>query len=197
LWGEICDVKSATSARNAAGRLMGIIVQLAHQRGYKMKLYEIAGMLQQAIDACLEQAEQAEGEITEDWSAFLDDVKMERDEKALGIADYIKGELAEAEAIKKEKDALAKRQKTHENRAESLKAYLSAYIKEGDKITGPHSVIAWRASKAVRILDEAALPECYWKIERTPMKAEIKDAIKNGAVVPGAEVVEKQSIQIK
>jgi hypothetical protein len=161
------------------------------------KLYEISALLQQAVDACLAKAEQAEGEITEDWSEFLDAVMMERDEKALGIACYIKNLAAEAAAIKAEKDALAKRQHTIENRAESLKTYLAAHIQAGEKIEGPRAVIGWRKSSAVNITDETAIPMSFWKVERSVMKSEIKDAIKAGMAVPGAEIIERQNISIK
>jgi cell division septum initiation protein DivIVA len=161
------------------------------------KLYEVAGFLQQVIDAVNAQAEQAEGEISEDWSELLDAVTEERDIKALGIASYIKNLTAEAEAIKAEKQKLAKRQAATENRIESLKNYLSAYLRQGEKISDATTVIGWRKSTVLHILDESAIPDAYFKVERTPMKTEIKDAVKNGAEIGGVELVEKQSIQIK
>jgi hypothetical protein len=160
-------------------------------------LYEIDQLLQDTINACLAKAEQAEGEISEDWDEFLEAVRMERDQKALGVARYIKNLLAESEAVKSEKMALAKRQAALEGRTESLKRYLSNHIKAGEKISDANTVLSWRKSTVFNILDESKVPETYFKIEKTPMKVEIKDAIKNGAVVPGVELVEKHSIQIK
>jgi hypothetical protein len=161
------------------------------------RLYEISDLMRQTVEAVLAKAAEAEGEVSEDWSEFLDDVRMERDAKALDIGRYVKNLTAEAEAVKAEKQKLATRQTALENRVESLKNYLTCHLQAGEKISDANTVLSWRKSSAVHVFNADMVPDMYCVIERTPRKPEIKEAIKAGAAIPGAEIVEKQSIQIK
>ena len=86
-----------------------------------MTLYEINQAIMEAFYRCVDPET---GEILDDTKE-LDDLTIAKDEKVENIALFIKNLTAEAEAIKKEKQALEKRQKTAENRAEWLKKYLS------------------------------------------------------------------------
>jgi hypothetical protein len=161
------------------------------------KLYEISQLLQDTVDACLAKAADAEGEITEDWSEFLDAVKLDRDQKALDIGRYIKNLSAEAEAVKAEKQVLAKRQATLENRVESLKAYLSNHLQAGEKISDANTVLSWRRSSSVEILYGARLPECYVRTEIIPDKTALKKALIAGEQIQGVSIIEKNNISIK
>ena len=59
--------------------------------------------------------------------------------------------------------------------------------------------ITWRKSDYVNITDEEKIPQLYktTTVEVKVNKNEIKAAMKSGAVVDGAELVEKMNIQIK
>lgn len=128
----------------------------------------------------------------------LDDLQMARDEKIENVGLWIKNLNAEAAAVKAEKDAMAHRQKMLEKKAESLKNYL-AYALNGQKFSTPKVAMTFRKSESVNITDEQLLPDDYLNITivTKPDKKIIKDAIKAGKEVLGAELVTKQNLQIK
>lgn len=69
----------------------------------------------------------------------------------------------------------------------------------GEKFTADECVVSFRKSSSVRVLDEQAIPAAYMaeKVTRSPDKAAIKSAIKSGADVPGAALVDTLNVQIK
>ena len=81
-----------------------------------MTLYEIDRAIMDAITAGLDPET---GELTN--YDELEELQLARDEKIENIACYIKNIAADAKAIRDEEQALAKRRKTLENRAEGLK----------------------------------------------------------------------------
>lgn len=127
----------------------------------------------------------------------LDKLQMDRDTKIENIALYIKNLLSDAAGIKAEKDNLAQRQKVAENKANSLKKYLSGYL-AGQKFSTSRVAISFRKSESVNIEDITAIPEEYLKYkDPEPDKTAIKSMLKSGKKVPGAELVQNQNIQIK
>lgn len=128
----------------------------------------------------------------------LDALELARDEKIEGVGLWIKNLQAEAEAVKKEKDAMADRQRRLEKKAESLKNYL-AWALHGEKFSTPRIAMSWRKSESVLIPDEALLDDRFVNIQMTkkPDKKLIKDTLKAGREVPGAELVTKKNLQIK
>ena len=128
---------------------------------------------------------------------YLEQLQMDRDIKIENIACWIKNLQADAEALKAQKQAFADRQKAAENKAESLKKYLSEYL-GGQKFSTDKVAISFRKTSAVNVIDMTKIPEEFLKYkDPEPDKTAIKNAIKEGAVVAGAEVVEGQSISIK
>ena len=128
----------------------------------------------------------------------LDALQLARDEKIEGVGLWIKNLQAEAEAVKKEKDAMADRQRRLEKKAESLKNYL-VYALQGERFSTPRIAISWRKSESVLIPDEALLDDRFVNITmiKKPDKKLIKDTLKAGREVPGAELITKQNLQIK
>ena len=127
----------------------------------------------------------------------LTQLQMEFDDKVEGIALWIKNLLSDAEAIKNEKDKLAERQKVCENKAKSLKKYLSECLM-GQKFKTPKVSISFRKSDSVDVFDIGKIPKEYLKYkDPDPDKTAIKTALKSGKDVPGAKIVENQNIQIK
>ena len=153
-----------------------------------MKLFEI----DEAILNCVDMET---GEIID--SEQLDALKMEREQKIENIACWIKNLTSDAEALKAQKQAFADRQKVAENKAASLKKYLSNYL-DGQKFSTDKVAISFRKTSSVDVVDIAKIPEQYLKYaEPTADKMAIKAAIKAGEVVPGAEIVEDKSMSIK
>ena len=100
----------------------------------------------------------------------------------------------EIERLKTKKDA-AKRG------IDRMKAALSAYMQatNTEKTKAGTFALSFRKSEAVIIKDELALPTEYVKTKTTtaPDKTAIKNAIKSGEVVPGAELQVNHNLQIK
>ena len=153
-----------------------------------MTLFEI----EQEILSCIDTET---GEIID--LERLNSLEIDRDRKIENIALWIKNLLADAEALKNQKQIFADRQKVAENKAESLKQYLNNYL-AGQKFSTDKVAISFRKSTAVNITDPLQIPKEYLKYsDPTIDKAAIKKAIAQGSVVGGAEIVESQSIQIK
>lgn len=127
----------------------------------------------------------------------LDELEIERDEKIENIALWIKNLLSDAEAYKREKENFMKKEQTAKKKAEHLKTYLTMCL-NGEKFKTDRVQISWRRSEAVEILDPEKIPK-GWLVEQEPKidKAGIKAALKDGEEIPGAELKEKTSIQIR
>jgi len=162
-----------------------------------LKLYEINSMIRDALDGADEKIDHVTGEIPEDWASFLEALEMERTEKCLAIAAVIREKLAYADAVKSEAKRLIDRARAEENKAESLKAYLSSAISVGEKLKDERVAISWRKSSSVVIDDESKLPESCFKVVRSVSKTEVKEALTSGALTDGAHIEEKQNIQIR
>lgn len=128
----------------------------------------------------------------------LDQLQMAREDKIEGVGLWIKNLTAEAEAVKKEKDAMADRQRRLEKKVESLKHYLE-YALQGEKFSTPRISMSFRRSESVFIPDEAQLDDRFVNVTmvKKPDKKLIKDTLKAGLEVPGAELVTKQNLQIR
>lgn len=66
-----------------------------------------------------------------------------------------------------------------------------------DKVEVGLRKLALRMTTAVNITDETAIPAEYIKVETSVDKMRIKEALKSGEVIIGAELVTNQSIQIR
>ena len=150
-------------------------------------LYEIDAQIMACVDF-------ETGEIIDEEK--LQALQLEFNQKVEGIALWIKNLLAEAKMIKEEKDNLAARQKTCENKAESLKRYLSSAL-DGEKFKTAKVSISYRKSESVEVEDVSLLGDDYLKFKPEPDKTKIKEALKSGVELQGATLVEKNNIQIK
>ena len=160
-----------------------------------LKLYEIPSEIDALIDPETGEITDAE-KLTELVNRFNNGVEW--------LALEVKNSLAEADALKKEKDAFAQREKVASNRAKNLKNYL-AYLLHGEKFKTDKVAISWRRSEQVQVDEEnflrwakehGAHAFLRWK-EPEVDKTALKEAFKQGIEVPYAELVENQSIQIK
>ena len=155
-----------------------------------MTIYEIEAAILDTVD-------QETGEIID--LDRLNALEMERDKKISNVACWIKDLKAEAEAIKTEKQALEKRQKAAENKAERLKEWLQGIL-QGEKFKDSRCSISYRKSERVVFSDSFnfdTLPDSMKKITIEPKKTEIKEFLKGGATIEGVELVESSNIQIR
>lgn len=136
------------------------------------------------------------GEIID--SAKLEALQIERETKIENVALWVKNLRYEAQNLKAEKDALAEREKAAKRKIESLESYLETAL-AGQGFETPKVKVSFRKSKVVEITDERKIPEEYvrTKVEKSPDKIAIKEALKNNFQIPGAFMKEKTNIQIK
>lgn len=155
-----------------------------------MTLYEISQEILECID-------QETGEVIDEER--LTALNMAFDQKVSNVACWIKDLLAEAEAIKTEKQNLARRQQVCENKAESLKKWL-AFALNGEKFKDARCNISYRKSTSVAFREDFnidTLPEEFKKVTVEPRKTEIKNAIKGGTEFDGVVLEEKTNMVIQ
>lgn len=162
-----------------------------------MNLFKIA---QEELDL-LNEIEELEGELTPELEERL---KINEANMAKKMEDYCKAiryyEMTVANA-KSEKERLDKLIKRSERSQQWLKDAILNVMNATDKpkVSAGTFTVGTRKSTAVNIIDESAIPARYAnevvavKIDKTA----IKDAIKNGEEVPGAQLVERKSLTIK
>lgn len=158
-----------------------------------MTLYEIDSAILECIDM-------ETGEVID--TEKLNSLNMERDAKVENVACWIKELKAEAEAIKAEKQKLADRQKAAENKAESLKKWL-AYALDGKKFNTAKCAVSFRNTESVEVTEQGlenlmkGHDELLTYKTPEPNKTAIKQAIKDGLIVDGVQLVQNVSTIIK
>lgn len=163
-----------------------------------MRIYEIDAAIESLI---ANSVDEETGEILVDPEQ-LDALQMERDTAVENLALYVKNLSAEASAIKAEEEKLAKRRKSTEKTAESAKKYLE-YALRGEKFKTARVAVSYRKSAKLELADgflewaKLNAPELLRVKEPEADKDAIKAALKGGAVINGATLVENTSIQIK
>nr|DAO55027.1 MAG TPA: resistance protein [Caudoviricetes sp.] len=157
--------------------------------------------LKDQIKACI-QLDEEHVVDTEDGEILnlqqFEALQMERDAKIEGMCCYIKNKLAEADAIDAEANTLSHRSGVIRKEVERCKAYLAGAL-YGEKFETPRCKITWRKSEICNVLNIDAVPEEYKRTKVTvdADKTAIKKAIKSGAEVPGAEVIQKLNMTLK
>lgn len=119
--------------------------------------------------------------------------------KADGYIESISRYKALAEAADVRIKEMQRIKKTSENIEKRLKERLlqAMMVMEVDKMEIGLRKLSIRNTSAINITDEAHIPAEYIIIEQKYDKTRIKDALKNGEIIPGAELVTNKSIQIR
>lgn len=126
-------------------------------------------------------------------------LEMERDKKIENLGCWYKNLLADAEALKAQKNAFAEREKVAKAKAESLRGFLGRYL-NGKKFESAKVAMSFRKSEAVEFDAKCIgdVPEEFLKFKDPELdKVAVKKAIKAGETVPGCELVQRQNLQIK
>lgn len=127
----------------------------------------------------------------------LEELEMKREEKIDNLIMYIKSRRAMGEALKAEKTAIGKRQKTAENEAKFALNYLGIALK-GKKHESVAGKVWYRKSEEVHVDDISKVPDEYIKYKPEPDKTAIKEAItKNGEIIEGAWIEKKVNTLLK
>jgi hypothetical protein len=154
-----------------------------------MKLFEINEAIADLINF-------ETGEIL-DVEAF-DNLKLERQDKLTNIALLYKNMTSDAKQLKELEKEYSDRRKRCEKTAEWCKETLAREL-AGEKFEDENKrfKISWRKSEKVEITNEDVIPAEYVKQTISFDKLAMKDAMKNGNVIDGVQLVKTQSIQIK
>lgn len=153
-------------------------------------------------------------ESQEEFDALYESIQLDLQTKLDNTNCMTKMLDGEIDVIDKEIKRLQAEKKRRERQKEWLTNRVDYFIRrqftdeEGNvdlpnlnkyKLDLPHSKISYRKSDKVNITDLESLPKEYIKvkIESSPNLTEIKNAIKSGEVVEGAELVTNMNIQIK
>jgi outer membrane murein-binding lipoprotein Lpp len=161
-----------------------------------MNLYEIDREILGCIDM-------ETGEIVD--GAKLEALQIARDEKIENVALWVKNLVAEAAALKAEKEAFAERQKAAEKKAESLKRWLSTAL-GGQKFTTERVAVSFRKSEGVVVEDAEAFVVWAQTCGREDLltikapeinKAEVKKALKGNEQLDFVALETRSNITIK
>ena len=133
--------------------------------------------------------------------AYMEMLGTQEREKVDGFAQFIRISEAQAAALRAEADRLLKRARTLENTQNFMKSkYLGIMEQHGlKKVSGNTYTISRLARKVVQIVDEKLIPENL-KVTKTtsePAKKDIMTLLKNGQEVPGCQLAESVSLQVR
>ena len=136
----------------------------------------------------------------------LDALQMERERKLEGVSLWVKDLTAEANAVKEEADKLIARKRALDNKIQALKSWLLIAL-NGEKLKTPRCNVYQTHSTRVSVEDEAELikfletldePEKFLRFREPELrKDEIKKALKDDVIIPGASLETTESVVIK
>lgn len=145
--------------------------------------------------------EENEGELTPEIEMALSLTEEQFQEKAISYGYVIKRFEDNASLIDAEIKRLTELKKRAERNYDRFKENLSgAMIQFGvEKIETPTLKLSFRKSESVEIFDEKEIPIEYVdeKIVHTISKTRIKEDLKKGIAVKGANLLTKQNLQVK
>ena len=134
--------------------------------------------------------------------ALFDDIQGKTEEKLEAMA-HIRAELlADEEKLTLEIKRLQAKKKTIVNNVDRLQSHIIWFLGEMQisKIKTPlYNFSVSETSGSLKILDESKIPERFktQKVIDEVKKEELKEALKNGEAIDGAEIVISNSLRIK
>ena len=154
-------------------------------------LYELTGQFLDIYNMELDEETKLDTLDSIDW-------QTDYENKVENYIKVIKNTEADIEARKNEAERLLELNKKDKQKVEHMKENL----KESMALTGHEQVnttlfkVSFRKSKAVEV-DDLLLPEAYKVATYKPDKKRLKEDLKNGLEILGAELVERKNLIIK
>lgn len=162
----------------------------------EIKLHEIPAALAGVLD--LIQVDEETGEIE---PATLESVQIASEEKIIATAMYIRRLDALNKATRETIQDLQERVRADSKRIEALKWLMTKAMDslQYTEVKSPEVTLRFRKSSSVEITDSEALPEQFLRTKTVvePDKTAIKNALKAGEKIQGAQLVESRNLQIK
>ena len=157
-----------------------------------MNLYELSVAFQEVQNMDLDP------EVMKDT---LDSIEDAIENKAENIAKLVRNLEADVSAYKEEEDRLKTKRQATENKVKWLKTYLEDNMKLTGKTKFKSGMFNFSIQKnpaSVNITDEKAIPEEFL-IQQPPKvdKTSLKEILKRGIEVPGAELKQTEGLRIR
>ena len=157
-----------------------------------MNLYELSLSFQEVQNMDLDP------EVMQDT---LDSIEDAIESKAENIAKLIRNLESDVSAYKEEEDRLKTKRQATENKVKWLKTYLEDNMKMTGKTKFKSGMFNFSIQKnpaSVNITDEKAIPEEFL-IQQPPKvdKTSLKEILKRGIEVPGAELKQTEGLRIR
>ena len=132
---------------------------------------------------------------------YLDQLGELEAEKVDAIGYAVRRRKSEIAFLQEEERRIRARRQAMESRLERFREYLRDTFRANDltKLKGAKTTMYLLRSESVDVYHAAELPEKFvvTKVEHCPDRAKIKEAIKNGSTVPGAQLQERVSLVVK
>jgi hypothetical protein len=160
-----------------------------------MELYHI----HKAHRSLISEIEANEGELTPELETSLKSLQIGLNDNLASLAYTVKEYNDKALLVANEIKRLQGLEKSHKNNAEYFKQYIDTVMKETGltKLEQNNIRLSYRKSTAVEVFDVERIEARYMVVKSEPNKTLIKAAIEAGELVAGAELVERQNLQIK
>lgn len=131
----------------------------------------------------------------------LDSIEDAIESKAENIAKLVRNLESDVSAYKEEEDRLKTKRQATENKVKWLKTYLEDNMKLTGKTkfkSGMFNFVIQKNPASVNITDEKIIPEEFL-IQQPPKvdKTSIKEILKKGIEVPGAELKQTEGLRIR
>ena len=157
-----------------------------------MNLYELSVAFQEVQNMDLDP------EVMQDT---LDSIEDAIENKAENIAKLVRNLESDVAAYKEEEDRLKTKRQSTENKVKWLKTYLEDNMKLTGKTKFKSGMFNFSIQKnpaSVNITDEKAIPEEFL-IQQPPKvdKTSLKEILKRGIEVPGAELKQTEGLRIR
>lgn len=154
-------------------------------------LYELN---QQLYELWRDKDEIDEDAFNDTWEALA----LERHQKIDATLSYIKCLKAWAESCKTEAKSLTERANSYLNKAENITVGLCRQLSEREQFANSRHEIKWRQSTSVDVTCQASeLPAPFRRVSYSEDKRAIKEALSEGASIPGCSLRKEIRLSIK
>lgn len=154
-------------------------------------LYELTGQFLDIYNMDLDDETKLDTLDSIDW-------QTDYENKVENYIKVIKNTEADIEARKNEIKRLTELNRADERKNERMKEVLkdSMALTGHERVDTPLFIVSFRKSQAVEV-DEMLLPESYKVATYKPDKKRLKEDLKNGLEILGAELVERKNLSIR
>lgn len=163
-----------------------------------MKLYEITEAYRN-IEMLLNDADNDDDLVL--FNSALIDIQGRLEDKVENIVNLIKNSDADIKALKEEEQRLNKKRKALENKIQSMKDYvLDSLVATGtESIKYPTFKVSIKENpESIKVTDISKIPHDYFVPQDPKLdKRALKEVIKYGKSIPGAELVRTKSVSIR